>query len=100
MLLALQLGMTLHELGDRMTGEEFGLWCALYRTDPWGEQRADLRSGIVAAQVANYAGKMRGKHAAPAKPSDFMPYIQQSDESGEVEREPDPMQHFGALARG
>ncbi len=39
--------------------------------DPFGEQREDLRAGIVAAAVANY-GMSRPK--TPARPLDFMPY--------------------------
>lgn len=94
MLLALQLGRTLHELAETMTAEEFGLWAALYAADPWGEQRADLRAGIVAATVANYAGMQRSKQAGPARPTEFMPYVEREDA---VQRDPDPMQHFGAM---
>lgn len=94
MTLALQLGRTLHELGETMTAEEFGLWAALYRLDPWGEQRADLRSAVVAATVANYAGMTRSKSAGPAKPADFMPYVERDDA---VQHDPDPMKHFGAM---
>ena len=44
-------------------------WLAFWRLEPWGEQRADLRAGIVAAAcTAPWAG--RGK--AP-RPADFMP---------------------------
>lgn len=95
MTLALQLGCTLHELGERMTAEEFGLWMALYLVDPWGEQRADLRAAIVASTVANYAGMQRTKSAGRAKPADFMPYRERQDDV--VLHDPDPMAHFGAM---
>ena len=52
-----------------MTVRELGEWLAYYAVDPWGEQRADLRNGILAAQVANALG------AEPrATPADFMLY--------------------------
>ena len=38
--------------------------------DPWGEERADLRSAIVASVVAN---ANRGKRGKTFKPADFMP---------------------------
>ncbi len=97
MSLALAMGRTLQELGDAMTAEEFGLWLALYRIDPWGEQRADLRAGIVASTIANYAGMTRSKSAGAAKPTDFMAYIDKQDES-HVEINPDPMAHFGGMS--
>lgn len=46
------------------------LWQAAYALDPWGEDRADLRAGIVAALTANIH---RGSEVQPFKPSDFMP---------------------------
>jgi hypothetical protein len=45
-------------------------YMALYELDPWGEERADMRAGIVAATVANV---FRGKNTKPLTPSDFMP---------------------------
>ena len=51
-----------------------GTWAALYQIDPWGEERADLRSGIVASTVANAMAKKRGGGAF--KPVDFMPYYE------------------------
>lgn len=77
-----------------MTGEEFGLWAALYRIDPWSEERADLRAAIVASTVANYAGMTRSKQAGPARPIEFMPYMKREEQ---VQHEPDPMAHFGAM---
>lgn len=47
----------------------FQQWMAYAQLEPFGEERADLRAGIVAAAASN-AGGVRG---APAKPRDFMP---------------------------
>jgi hypothetical protein len=52
-----------------MDAEEFGWWAALYRRDPWGEERADARHGILCSLVAN-ALSGKGKKF---KPADFVP---------------------------
>ena len=65
--------MTLGELGERMSAQEFDLWCALHRQ-----------------AVANFAGRQM-KVGKSAKPSDFMPAAQEK-----ADVNPDPMQHFGA----
>jgi hypothetical protein len=44
---------------------------AVYSLDPWGEERADLRSGIIAATMVNLQRDPRkGK---PVSPDAFMP---------------------------
>ena len=86
LLLAATLGLTADEVGARMSAPEFRLWCGLYRACPWGEDRADVRSGVVAATFANV---MRGKGQRARSPLDFMPFARaerraQTDE--EIER--------------
>jgi hypothetical protein len=44
--------------------------------------------------VANYAGKARSESAGPAKPADYMPYLERHHQ---VEEEPDPLAFFGAM---
>jgi hypothetical protein len=56
-----------------MRPSELGEWSALFRSNPWGEQRADLRAGIIASAVANSMAKKRDGTAF--KPKDFMPYL-------------------------
>ncbi len=53
-----------------MTSQQFAEWLAYSRLEPWGEERADLRMGIVAQTIAN---ANRGKNQKPYKPQDFMP---------------------------
>lgn len=53
-----------------MTSLQFAEWMAYSRLEPWGEERDDLRMGIMAATVANVN---RGKDKKPYKPQDFMP---------------------------
>lgn len=94
MRLALHMGRTLGELCETMSGEEFGLWRALYLREPWGEDRADARAGVIASTIANYAGKQRAENAPPAIPADFMLF---ADRRPEPEVEADPLSHFGAF---
>ena len=54
----------------RCNSRQFAEWQAYYQVEPWGEERADLRAGIVASTIANVN---RGKGQKPFKPSDFMP---------------------------
>lgn len=49
-------------------------WIDYAEREPFGEERADLRSAIIACVMAN-AG--RGKSARRFKPSDFMPKFHQ-----------------------
>lgn len=55
---------------QEISSAEFAEWMAYYRLDPQGQDRADLRSGIVAATVANAS---RGRKTKAYKPKDFMP---------------------------
>lgn len=53
-----------------MDSREFAEWLAFNKIEPFGDARADLRSGIVASIVANCN---RAKGAKAFKPTDFMP---------------------------
>ena len=59
------------ELLEGITARELTEWMAYARLEPFGELRADLRAGIVAATTANVH---RGRRQRPLKPEDFMPY--------------------------
>lgn len=52
----------------------FFWWLTYYGVDPWGEERADLRSGMQMAQISN---ALRARGAPVMKPADFMPYLQE-----------------------
>lgn len=51
-------------------------WRLLGSLEPFGEARADLRTGIVAATMANIWGRKRGQRAY--SPRDFMPRFEAS----------------------
>lgn len=56
----------LRELPARLWQE----WQAFYGIDPWGEERADLRAGIIAsAAISPYC-----KKGQTPQPIDFMPF--------------------------
>ncbi len=52
-----------------LTSRQVADWLAVYRLDPWGESRADLRTAIIACLLANIH---RGKGKRPYKVEDFM----------------------------
>ncbi len=61
--------MPVCEAMERMPPAEFKWWMAMYQLEGWGEQRADLRAGIVASTIAN-VHTTKGKRFSP---KDFMP---------------------------
>lgn len=55
-----------------MSSREFAEWAQFYELEPWGEERADIRSGIVASTIAN-ANRDAKKRKKPFTVEDFMP---------------------------
>lgn len=53
----------------QMDSAELTDWMAYWRVEPFGEERADLRSGIVSSVIASCMSASKKKY----KPSDFMP---------------------------
>ncbi len=49
----------------------FAGWMTYANVEPFGEERADLRAGIVASVVANAMGRKKGQK--PFEPKQFMP---------------------------
>lgn len=92
MKLALAMGRTLQELSETMTSQEFGLWAALYSEDPWDTIRQDINTGIIAAAIANSAGKIIPKGKPPAKPADYMPFLKQREQEQDAVN---PLEYFG-----
>ena len=74
-----------------MDSAEYCLWLAEYQMNPWDERRSDLRAGVIASSIANYAGKCL-KENTTAKPLDFMPYDQPEPE--EISSSPDDLDQF------
>jgi len=66
-----------------MTSAQFAEWMAYAQLEPWGEERADLRAGIIASTMAN---SMRSKKGKPFKPQDFMARFEPESEEAAVAR--------------
>jgi hypothetical protein len=64
--------MTVAELLSRTTSRELSEWMVYYELEPFGEERADLRSGIVASTIAN-VNRDPKKQKKPYSPQDFLP---------------------------
>lgn len=68
---------------DKHTSRELTEWAAFLQLEPHGEDRADLRAGIVASTIAN-ANRKKGTRAF--KPSDFMPKFEQQEQTLEQQK--------------
>lgn len=55
-----------------MGSDELTEWMAYYQIEPFGDYRADVRSGVVAATLAN---ANRAPNAKVFTPEDFMPFV-------------------------
>jgi len=64
--------MPVAELMERMSAREFDDWRLYAVLEPFGEERADLRMGILASVIAN-ANSDPKKRTKPFDPKDFMP---------------------------
>jgi len=62
--------MTVAELLGCISSRELTEWQAYFSVEPFGEDRADLRSAIIACVMAN---AWRGKNSRKFKLKDFMP---------------------------
>ncbi len=79
--LCLALGQLHPEhLLQSLTSRQFAEWMAFYSLDPFGDQRADLRAGIVAATMNN---RWRQKNENPMQPSEFMPFKEVHEQTPE-----------------
>jgi len=62
--------MSVRQAQAEISGNEFAWWLAYMELEPFGEERGDLRSAIIASTIAN---AHRKKGARPFKPEEFMP---------------------------
>jgi len=71
--------MPVAEMLVRISSRELSEWAVYYDLEPFGEERADLRAGTVAATMANTS---RRKGRRPYKPADFMPRFGPREDQG------------------
>jgi hypothetical protein len=74
--LSLALGKTVRELLASIDSAELTEWLAYDRIEPFGEERADLRTGMVCSTVANHSF---APPRDPRKPADYMLFAQRAD---------------------
>ena len=63
---------------SRVSSRELSEWAAYYRLEPWGEERADLRIGVLDSILANL---FRKKGSREYKAQDFMLNFGKQDEA-------------------
>jgi len=73
--------MTVGELLARISSRELSEWAAFAQLEPFGEEREDLRAGIVAATVANTARDPKRRRRT-FEPKEFMPRFGEEKEQG------------------
>jgi hypothetical protein len=72
MKLAMALGYAnVDDMLASITSRQLREWMEFYRLEPFGEERADLRAGIIASTIANVNRSSRTAKAF--SPKDFMP---------------------------
>ena len=64
-----------------VSSREFSEWMVYYELDPFGEERGDLRAGIVASTIAN-ANRDPKKRRKAFTPADFMPKFEEKSKPG------------------
>jgi hypothetical protein len=64
--------------------------------EPWGEERADLRAGIVAATIANLF-RRKGR---TLKPRDFMPKFKRVRKVQTVDEMRKALEVFSTMSKG
>ena len=62
--------MTVGDLLSRLTYRELVKWQVYFSTQPFSEERADLRAGVIASTIANSRPRKRG--SKDMKASDFV----------------------------
>jgi len=67
--LALALGRTVQELDNTLSSTELSHWIAFYGLHPFGAERDNIHSAVIAATVANTT---RGRNQPPFSAEDFM----------------------------
>jgi hypothetical protein len=67
-------------LGE-LSSSQLAEWLAYFQLEPFGEERDDLRMGIVASTIANV--NRSPKRKKPYEPRDFMPQFDEDEDDPE-----------------
>jgi hypothetical protein len=76
-------------LGE-ISSHAYAEWMAYSRIEPWGEEREDLRIGILASMIANMF-REKGKKAY--QPQDFILNFEPEDEEAKVQKMIESLRH-------
>lgn len=74
--------MPVGEMLARMSSAELTEWAVFAELEPFGEERADLRAGIVASVIAN-VNRDPKKQKKAFRPQDFLPEFGKRKGGGE-----------------
>ena len=80
-----------------MSSYELSEWMAYYNIEPFGDERADLRAGIIASTIVNVHSE-KGKRATV--PADFMAFKEQRTKDTSAKSPDDLRAKFDALTGG
>ena len=80
----------LANIGSRQLRE----WYAYYQLDPWGEERADWRAGMIGSTIANYAPN-RKRGSKVFKVGDFMTKFKRNKKQTQKQIQNRLMAYFG-----
>ena len=75
--MALALGWSIRQV-EALDATELDEWAAYYSVEPWGEERADLRNGILCALLHNQQLTKKNRNKAK-KATDFMPFHEKQE---------------------
>lgn len=81
-----------------MRPSELATYWAMFRMDPWDEARSDLRAGIVASTIAQWAGKTMAPGSETPKASDYL--LKFDSHSVEQEKKDDLSKKLKAFLMG
>ena len=72
------LGIPFNELGSRISAAELVLYQCYYKLEPWGEERADVRTASQTSFIANATGVTK-QGGGKFKTEDFMLFRQRPE---------------------
>lgn len=75
--------MSPREVLEKHTSRELTEWLAYLQLEPQGEERADLRAGIIASTIANVNRK---KGTRVFRPDEFMPKFDMQEQDIEQQK--------------
>lgn len=86
------MGKTVANLLAEVSWQELQEWHAYYKVEPFGEQRADIRAGLICTVIANSAfGRKKGSKAYQIK--DFL-LFQDTEHSSPKKQSVEEMKHL------